>query len=142
MDAEFEALDEILLSELLKQFYGEVNPVKDGEINKRSSLRGIRAGINRHLTSPPYNRIINIVTDRAFIQANKILNGCVRIKCQSGLDVTVHKSAIAEGDLEKMYSSQVLSNQNPHSLQYKVYFEISLHFGKRVRKGLYDLQKV
>ena len=99
MDAEFEALDKISLSELLKQFYGEVNPAKEGEIYKRSSLRGIRAGINRHLTSPPYNRIINIVTDRAFIQANKILNGSIRINRESGLDVTVHKSAIAEGDL-------------------------------------------
>lgn len=141
MATDFETLDEVALSNTLRQFYGEVNPTKEGDTYKRSSLRGIRAGINRHLTSPPFNRILNIVTDKTFIQANKILNGRIRINRENGQDVTVHKSAIAEGDIEKMYSSLALSNDNPQSLQHKVFFEISLHFGRRGREGLYQLQK-
>lgn len=39
-----------------------------------------------------------------------------------------------------MYSSGVLSNDNPPSLQYKTFFEMTLHSGRRGREGFKDLR--
>lgn len=40
-----------------------------------------------------------------------------------------------------MYSSGVLSMENPVALLYKTFFEVSLHFGRRGREGLRELTK-
>ena len=40
------------------------------------------------------------------------------------------------GTTQKMYSSGVLSDDNPKSLQRKVFIEVMLHFGRRWREGL------
>ena len=40
-----------------------------------------------------------------------------------------------------MYSSGVLGNDNPISLQNKVFFELCLHFGRRGKEGLHALKK-
>ena len=45
------------------------------------------------------------------------------------------------GDIEKMYHSGVLSNNDPRSLQNKVFFELCLHFGRRGREGLHKLRQ-
>ena len=50
------------LAELLRKFYAEVQPKKQGNPLTPSSLTSIRAAIHRHLTSAPYNRNINILT--------------------------------------------------------------------------------
>ena len=38
----------------------------------------IRSGINRHLTSPPFNRVINIRQNEEFLIANKTFSGRLR----------------------------------------------------------------
>jgi hypothetical protein len=43
--------------------------------------------------------------------------------------------------MEKMYTSGVLSTDNPEGLQKKVYVELSMHFGRRGREGLRQLRK-
>ena len=58
-----------------------------------------------------------------------------------GLDQTRHKEPILQGDMEKMYSSGILSNQNPTALQRKVFVETGLHFARRGREGLRELRK-
>ena len=40
-----------------------------------------------------------------------------------------------------MYSTKVLSNHDPESLLYKVFFEVGLHFGRRGREGWRNLRK-
>lgn len=79
--------------------------------------------------------------DRAFMGANQVLSGVLRQLRESGQDKTQHKQPIAAGDMSKMYSSGVLSNENPLSLQRKVYVELSIHFGRRGREGLRELTK-
>ena len=100
----------------------------------------IRAGIQRHIQGPPFNRNINIITDREFKQSNMVLTGRIKKNRSDGLDTTKHKSAIQSGDVRKMYDSGTLSNLNPRSLQNKVFFEIMLHFGRRAKEGLHDLK--
>ena len=98
-----------------------MNPHKSDGVYSRSSLTGIRAGINRYIQNPPYNRINSIVSDRKFLPANKVLTGSIKINRESGHDVTKHKSAISSGDIDKLYSSGTLTNDNPVSLQNKVF---------------------
>lgn len=137
---DFEHLDVSELALLLRNFYGEVNNKESGTYSK-SSIIGIRAGINRHLQNPPYNRTLNVTSDRDFMAANKVLAGRIKLNRERGLDVTKQKSAIAPADIDKMYQSEVLSNKSPHALQYKVFFELALQFGRMGRDGLHSLHK-
>ena len=51
----------------------------------------------------------------------------VQLKSE-GLGAVTHKSAIAQEDLQKLYSSQALSTNTPHGLQNKVFVDFMLHF--------------
>ena len=66
-----------MLAEKLRRFYGEINTKKGKEYSK-SGLLGLRAGLNRHVTSPPYNRILSIIGDKEFTIANKVLLGRIK----------------------------------------------------------------
>ena len=55
--------------------------------------------------------------------------------------MTKHKTAISSGDIQRMYSTCVLGNDNPISLQNKVFFELCFHFGRRGKEGLHALKK-
>ena len=138
-DVNFEKLDPSELSTLLRQFYAEVR-TKNNAPYSRSSLIGLRAAIQRHLESPPYNVTFNIITDNVFKPANIVFSGRLKLNKIQGKDTTTHKTPIQRGDMEKLYSSNVLSNDNPVALQRKVYVEISLHFARRGREGLRDLK--
>ena len=129
------------LSQVLRRFYGEINN-KNGNPYSKSALIGIRAGLNRHLQGPPTNRAINIVTDKLFLPANKVFTGRLRILRAAGLDISSHKSIIPPGDIKKLYQSRVLSDDNPTSLQHKVFFEMSMHFGRRGCEGLASLKRL
>ena len=136
---EFEQKSATELSALLRRFYGEVR-TKTGKPYSRSSLIGLRSAIQRHLEGPPYNRTIDIIHDSEFKPANLVFTGRLKVNRADGNDVTRHKDPIEPGDVRKMYESKVLSNDNPQALQYKVFFEISLHFVRRGREGLRELK--
>ena len=137
---EFEVLDETQLAELLRRFYGEVNS-KNGKPYSKSAVIGIRAGFNRYLQGPPHNKSVNIVSGKSFMAANKVFTGRIRLNKAAGLDVSKHKTAVAPGDLKRIYDTRILSNDNSTSLLHKIFFEISLHFGRRGREGLATLKK-
>jgi hypothetical protein len=50
---------------------------------------------------------------------------------REGIYHTTHKTAIDPKDMELMFSSGTLSDNNPISLQNKVFMEIALHFGSQ-----------
>ena len=104
-------------------------------------MQSIRAAIQRHIISPPYNRTISIVSDVEFKPANLVFTGKLKQNRAEGNDTTKHKEAIEPGDIIKMYQSETLSNKSPKNLQYKVFFEISLHFARRAKEGLRELKK-
>ena len=86
-----------------------------GEAYRRSSLVNVRAGINRHLISPPFDRKVNLMHDVEFQSANQVFYCVIRTLKQQGLDKTVHKSAIWEDDFKKLYSSGVLGTETERS---------------------------
>ena len=71
--------------------------------------------------------------------ADHVMTGIVQTLKRAGADKTNHHPPISEGDLQKMYSYQVLSNKKSTSLVRKVWFEIMLHFFRRGREGLRNL---
>lgn len=140
MALEFETLGAEDLCELLRRFYGDVRS-KVGVQYGKSSLINIRAGLNRHLTSPPYNRQENIMRDRCFQRCNQVLTGILRTYRERGMDKSIHKDALSPADIRLAYSTGTLSTKNAVSLQRKVYFEVSLHCARRGCQGLRELRK-
>ena len=135
-DFELEGKDN--LSSLLKRFYADVRNKAGGEYGKKS-LISMRASIQRHINQPPYNVNYNIITDPVFIAPNNVLKGHIKVNKAKGLDTSAHYIPITKADKALMYSSGTLSNLNPKSLQHKVYYEMTLHFGRRAREGLHDM---
>jgi len=129
-----------MIASNLRRFYGSLKS-KAGKEYSKSAYVSIRSGINRHLTSPPHNRQINIMHDRDFMSANHVFAGVLREFKLEGKDQTEHKSSILPGDMQKMYATQVLGSSTPLALQRKVFVELMLHFGRRGREGLRDLTK-
>ena len=88
------------LNNCLKVFYAAVKQ-KDGKGFKVSSLRTIRAAIERYLKQPPINKPWSIVGDPAFETANKVLNAICRKNAQEGKAIPiVHKQPITKEQVE------------------------------------------
>ncbi|CAC5421278.1 unnamed protein product [Mytilus coruscus] len=136
----FEELDETILNDRLCYFYASLQ-TKQGTDYSKSALVGIRSAISRHITGPPYNREINIITDKLFMPSNHVITGMMKKLKREGKDITVHKKAVAEGDIKKLYSSGIFSTDHPVTLQNKVFWDIMLNFGRRGQEGLTDLKK-
>ena len=84
------------LNDCLKVFYAAVKQ-KDGKDFKVSSLRTIRAALERYLKQPPISKPWSIVGDPAFETANKVLNAICRKNAQEGkASPIVHKQPITK----------------------------------------------
>lgn len=113
---------------------------KDGEPYSKSSLQCIRASIQRCLQGPPHNRVINLISGSAFARANQVIQGTIKTMRKEGLDKTTRHTPIDPVHLKQLYSSGAFLTTTPTTLQFKVFFEISLHFGGRGREGLRKLK--
>ncbi|KAJ8316763.1 hypothetical protein KUTeg_005709 [Tegillarca granosa] len=131
----FEDLPVPVLDQTLKKFYSEVRNT-DGKLYAKSTYVGIRAAINRHLSSPPHNKKFNILTDLDFHLSNKMFNSMLKKIQAEGLHKASHYPPITEGDMEKLRSSEILSLGSAKTLQYKVWFSLMLHLGRRGRENL------
>ena len=78
------------LSKCLTMFYAAVRR-EDGTEFKVSSLKAIRAAIDRYLRQPPNNKPWSIVGDSAFQKSNKVLNAICKQMMQDGkVGPTIH----------------------------------------------------
>ena len=71
------------LNACLKSFYTSARK-QDGKFYKSSSLKAIRAAIDRYLRMPPHSKQFSIVADPAFTEANKILDAFLKELRKSG----------------------------------------------------------
>ena len=71
------------LNACLKSFYTSARK-QDGQFDKSSSLKAIRAAIDRYLRMPPHSKQFSIVADPAFTDGNKILGAFVKGLRKSG----------------------------------------------------------
>jgi len=65
------------LNDCLKSFYTSARK-QDGSYYKTSSMKSIRAEIDRFLCSSPHCKQFSIIGDPAFTEANQVLDAFVR----------------------------------------------------------------
>ena len=132
------------LNDCLKAFYAAVKQ-KDGKDFKVSSLRTIRAAINRDLKQPPINKPWSIIGDPAFETTNKVLNAICRKNAQERkASPIVHKQPITKERVEQLFRTGQLGEchtQDPAQLLRATWFYITLCFGKRGRENQRKLTK-
>ena len=126
------------LNACLKCFYTSARK-QDGSYYKASSLKSIRAAIDRHLRAAPHNKPFSVISDAAFTEANKVLGAFVKdLKMSGKIEDIVHKKAITKDQVRKLYDSGELGpadSQNPAQLQRTAWFYVALFFGRRGREN-------
>jgi len=131
------------LNTCLKYFYTSARK-QDGSYYKASSLKTIRAAIDRYLRSPPHYKQFSIVSDAAFSEANRVLFAFVKdLKMSGKIEGVIHKQAITKEQVQKLYDSGQLGPANsydPAQLQRTVWFYIGLYFGRRGRENQREMK--
>ena len=126
------------LNECLKCFYTSARK-KDGTYYKNTSMKSIRAAIDRFLRSPPNNKHFSIISDAVFTEANKILDAFVKDLRKPGkIAGIVHKKAVSKDQIQRLFESGELGpadSQNPAQLQRTAWFYLTLYFGRRGREN-------
>lgn len=133
LESDFENYDATQLDNVLCKFYSEARNEK-GELYKKSSLASTRYGLNRFLNE---KQGIDIVRDKAFQNSDKMFKAVGVFLKREGKGGIDHHPPVAEDDLKQIYSS--LNNNDPISLQHKVFVDIMLYFGRRGRENLRTL---
>ncbi|RLW00109.1 hypothetical protein DV515_00009007, partial [Chloebia gouldiae] len=137
-DPSFELVPVSELNDILREFYYTIRN-HDGNTYSVASYKSMRAGLNRHLKMPPYNRQICLMKDKEFASANMVFVSMLKMLRMQGKDETHHHPPIAAEDLRKIKQSGVLGLHSPLALVNKVWFDLQLHFAKRGREILRDL---
>lgn len=131
------------LNSCLKLFYTSARQ-KDGSYYKTTTMRSIRAAIDRFLKSPPNNKDFTIIGDPTFSEANAVLNAFVKDLRKSGkIAGTVHKRPISREQIQLLFSSGELGpadSKDPAQLFRTVWFYLSFFFGKRGRENQRQLK--
>ena len=132
-----------MLAETLREFFASVK-TKKGDSYSKSSMINLRAGLNRFLRLPPNNRIINLMHNETFQNANQVFKGQLRRSKNEGKDTSKPRSDIQPEDLEKLYDDYFtpgLENANTEVLLHKVFFDIMYFMGRQAKEGLRNLTK-
>ena len=126
------------LNACLKSFYTSARK-QDGSFYKKTSLKSIRAAIDRFLRSPPRSKKFSITSHAAFTEANKVLDAFVKDLRKSGkIAGLVHKKAISRQQIQKLFDCGELGladTKNPAQLQRTTWFYLGLFFGRRGREN-------
>ena len=112
---------------------------KTGENYGKSTLLGLRSGIERHLNYPPHNRGIKFSKNPSFMKSNMILDAKIKNLKQLGKQNTKHKPAITTPDLQKLRVHPVISASTPLGLLRNVWFHTTLYWCRRGREGQRNL---
>lgn len=108
-------------------------------------MLSIRAALDRHLKTPPYNKRFSICDNVLFSEANKTLNSYLEQLVKNGkIAPTVHKVSLTADIIKKLYEKRELADvdtQSPRALLQTAWFLISIYFGKRGRENQSSLKK-
>ena len=117
----------------VKSFYTSTRK-QDGQLYKSSSLKAIRAAIDRYLHMLPHSKQFSIIADPAFTEANKVLDAFVKELRKSGkISGVVHKKAISKQQVEKLFQSGELGladTKDRAPLQRTAWFCLGIYFGR------------
>ena len=108
---DFEHLPLGEINKLLEVFYAEAKG-KNADYS-RSTLTCIRAGINRYLRNPPFQRDIAITMAPEFSSSNKMLSAVLKNMKREGKDKTKSYPPISENDLAKIQNFKAFNIRDP-----------------------------
>lgn len=138
-------MEKVDLAKCLEKFYLGARQKDGNYYYKASSLRSIRAGLDRFLQSPELKKPYSIISDPEFLQANKALDAFVKTLRKDGdIAGVVHKDTLTREVVEKLFETGQLGpadSKYPTQLQNTVWFYISLYFGKRGRENQRNMTK-
>ena len=143
LSVNFELLEVEELADLLRKMYGTVL-ARTGKEYSKSGMINLRAGINRYLQQPPQKRILDIMNDRPFLQANKVFSGRLRDNKERGLDTSQPRQPIDQHDMEKLfreYFTPGIEKIDTQVLVHKIFFDVVYYTGRRAKEGLRELSK-
>ncbi|CAG2211446.1 unnamed protein product [Mytilus edulis] len=103
---------------------------KDGEMYKKSTMQSYRQGLQHHLSK---TRDIDILKSDNFKKSKKAYQCMTKELKRLGMAAVEHCPAIADADMEKMYMFSIKI--------WKVFVDIMIHFGRRVRENLATLTR-
>ena len=146
------------LPSILEKFYAEVKSQKelvngqgepildnDGmpqyEDYCNNSLRSLHTALNRHFK---IELNVNIIDNPAFIRANEIFSGKLRMNKEQGKGATKHKDPINDEDLKRLseyFTRNMKGPPNALLLQELVLFNIIFYMGRRGRENLRNMKK-
>lgn len=127
---DFQTVAEDELACVLKKFYASIRK-KNGELYTPSALVGIRAALHRTISSPPFERNLNIIQGEKFTAANRIFTAKCKIYNKRGNPKPKHKPQISDPDMRKLGEYFRDYAKNPTKLIQYVWFGMCYHFGRR-----------
>ena len=137
-DINIEVITKFELNDILSKFYVEVRK-KNGDMYTKSSMNSIRFGIQRKFKQMRAN--FDIIEDTEFSSSSEMFKAqCIHLKRQ-GLAKVEHKPSIKRSDMIKLYTSPVLSHDQPKSLQRKVFLDVMLFLCKRGQENFRELRR-
>ena len=114
----------------LRVFYAEVRN-KSGENYGKSTLLGLRSGIERYLNYPQTTEASNFPKITVFMKSNMILDTKIKNLKQLGKQNIRHKPAITTTDLKKLIVHPVISPTTPLGLLRNVWSHTTLYWCRR-----------
>ena len=112
----------------------------DSEDYKNTSLKCIRAALNRHFKA---TRNIDIITNEKFIQCNEMFQGVTKKGKREGRGEVESKPPIEPEDMERLsqyFTKNMKSPPNPAKLQEIVLFNVIYFGGRRGRENLRNMK--
>ncbi|XP_063436822.1 uncharacterized protein LOC134718258 [Mytilus trossulus] len=134
---DFESYDDAQLDDVLSKFYMEIRN-KNGEMYKKTTMQSYRQGLQRHLSK---TRDVDILKGDNLKKSKKAFQCMTKELKRLGLAAVEHYPAIADADMEKMYMFFCKDLESPKMLQYKVFVDIMIHFGRRGKENLVTLTR-
>lgn len=136
-----DALETKDLPEVLEGFYTELRKA-DGEGEyKTSTLKCIRAALNRHYKE---KRSLDIIANESFTWSNLMFKGVTKIAKEEGRGETDSRPPIEPEDLQtlqKYFAENLAGPPNPYKLQEMMLFNIIYYMGRRGRQNLRKMTK-
>ena len=102
----------------LKSFYTSARK-QDGSYYKTSSMKSIRAAIDRFLRSPTHWKQFSIIGDPAFTEGSQVLDAFVKDLRKTGkIAGVVHKKPITKQQIQRLYECGELGPANSTKIQH------------------------
>jgi hypothetical protein len=108
------------------------------QVDKKTTMKSIRAAVDRFLRSPPNNKPFSIIGDPALTEANSMLDALVKELRKTGkIAGLVHKKPITQERIKMLFHNGELGpadSNDPAQLLRTVWVYLGIYLGRRGRE--------